>query len=218
MSDPIQKAVERLAAQLPLQERQRALPSALAKVHRLILRTLVGSGRAPRNEQLAEILSGATVQDALQRLAKDDLIVLDAAQGEVLGAYPVTIEDTPHHLTIDGVGINAMCALDAMAVAPMFEVAVEVESRCHVTGTPIRLAVTAERVSAASPSSAVRVGVAWQQPCGHAAHSMCREMVFLADDKIAVEWQDGDLEAKSVFDLDEALEFGARFFRPLLSE
>jgi hypothetical protein len=42
------------------------------------------------------------------------------------------------------------------------------------------------------------------------------EMVFLKDRQTAEEWQDGDTENVSLFTLPEAVEFGKRFFLPLL--
>ena len=217
MPDRVQKAVERLSGQLPLLGRQQALAAEYAAVHRAILRSLANSGRPPGRTAIAAMLSDGAVDEALARLGADDLIVLDAAGREVVGAYPLTTEDTPHHLEVSGVSVNAMCALDALAVAPLFDTSVEVDSRCHVTGAPIRLRVEGEGIAAASPSPGIRVGVAWQNPCGHAAHSMCREMVFLVDEAIALDWQAGDVEAKGLFTLDEALDFAGRFFKPLLS-
>jgi hypothetical protein len=46
---------------------------------------------------------------------------------------------------------------------------------------------------------------------------MCLEMVFLKDETTATTWHGGDLDNHSVFTLEEATEFGARFFRPLLA-
>jgi mercuric reductase len=42
------------------------------------------------------------------------------------------------------------------------------------------------------------------------------EMVFLKDDAAAAAWHGGDLQHHSVFTLDEAVQFGAQFFNPLL--
>jgi len=42
-------------------------------------------------------------------------------------------------------------------------------------------------------------------------------MIFLGDDETAQAWQGGDTEAKTVFTLDEALDFAGRFFRPLVT-
>lgn len=216
MSDRIQSAVERLATQLPLQERQAALPAAYAEVHRAMLRMLATEGRPLTRAEIAAILADGDAEAALARLGDDDLVVLNPEVQEAVGAYPMTTEATPHHLTVDGVAINAMCALDALAVSAMYGGRVEVDSRCHVTGETIRLRLEGERVTAAEPSSDVKVGIAWQNPCGHAAHSMCREMVFLKDEATARDWQAGDADGKSVFSLAEGIDFAGRFFRPLV--
>jgi hypothetical protein len=217
LPDKVQKAIDRLSRQLPLHGRQQALPAEYAAVHRAILRSLATGGRPPGRTAIAAMLSDGAVDEALARLGADDLIVLDAAGREVVGAYPMTTEDTPHHLEVSGVSVNAMCALDALAVAPMFDTSVRVASRCHVTAAPIRLRIEGPAIAAASPSSEIHVGIAWQNPCGHAAHSMCREMVFIADKAHALNWQAGDVEGKSLFTLAEALDFAGRFFRPLLT-
>jgi mercuric reductase len=78
------------------------------------------------------------------------------------------------------------------------------------------LLIEGEQLAEASPSATVRVGIAWHNACGHAAHSMCREMVFLVNEQTARNWQGEDTEAKSLFTLDEALDFAARFFNPLV--
>jgi hypothetical protein len=216
MKDKVQLAVDRLGNQLPLQSRQRALPEAYAEVHRQTLRSLASLGRPLDRDEIAALLPSGNVDEALSRLGDDDLVVLDADRRKAVGAYPMTTEDTPHHLEVDGVRVNAMCALDALAVAPMYGSRVEVDSRCHVTGAPIHLEIEGERIAAATPSDGVRVGIAWQKPCGHAAHSMCREMVFLIDEQTAHDWQGEDTESKSLFTLGEALDFAGRFFKPLV--
>jgi mercuric reductase len=217
MSDSIQAAVERLARQLPLQERQAALPPAYLEVHRAMLRTLATKGRPLSRSEIATMLPDGDVGAVLARLGDDDLVVLNSERQEAVGAYPMTTEATPHHLSVDGLAINAMCALDALAVGPMYGARVEVNSRCQVTGDPVRLRLDGDRLTAAEPSSGVKVGIAWQKPCGHAAHSMCREMVFLRDEATAREWQAGDAEGRSVFSLAEGIDFAGRFFRPLVS-
>ena len=151
------------------------------------------------------------------RLGNDDLVVLNEAGTEIVGAYPMTLEATPHHLTVNGHPVNAMCALDALSVGPMYGADVEIDSRCHVSGDPIHVHQEDCGLLEVRPSTEVRVGVRWQNPTACAAHSMCMEMVFLKDERTAWEWQGGDTEHISIFTLDEAVEFGARFFRPLVS-
>lgn len=216
MHDPTDAAIARLTTQLPLRQRQLALPPAHAALHRAILRMLALQGRAPDATELSTILARDVIEGALARLAADDLVVLDAAGHCPVGAYPLTTEDTPHHLRLNGIAINAMCALDALAVAPMFGTRVRVDSRCHVTGDAIALEMDSEHILRADPSPQVHLGIAWQTPCGHAAHSLCREMVFLRDPAIAAAWQGDDDESHSIYPLGQAVAFASGFFRPLL--
>jgi hypothetical protein len=97
-----------------------------------------------------------------------------------------------------------MCALDAVAVAPMFDCPATVDSRCHVTDTPIRLRMNGARALEARPSPGIRIGIRWRSPQVCAAHSLCREMVFLAD--------------AAVLGLEEAIGLGAAFFRLLVRD
>lgn len=207
-------AIDKLNSQLPLLARQQALPPELLSAHRAILRTLAQEGRALSNDELASLVGFGGVAAAIERLDSDDLVVLNADKTAVVGAYPMTTEDTVHHLQVNGHAVHAMCALDALVVGPMYDVKVAVESRCQVTGEPIRIQQQGRRVLSAEPSDDVRVGVRWQQPGACAAHSMCLEMVFLKDGDTARRWvEDGD---KTEFTLDEAVAFGAAVFVPLV--
>jgi hypothetical protein len=209
-------AVARLNSQLPLKARQDQLDQALKVTHQAILRSLINNGRPPRANELRQLLGELDVDCALQRLGKDDLVVLDAAGQRIVGAYPVTVESTPHRIIMNGHSIYAMCALDAVSVAPMFHTTVHIDSRCYVTQTAIAISMQDAEIISAQPSSDVRVGVRWQMPSGVAAHSMCMEMVFLLNEQVADEWQNQNKETISVFDLPQAVEFGKRFFTPLL--
>jgi mercuric reductase len=144
--------------------------------------------------------------------------VLNTTGTEIVGAYPMTTEDTPHHLRVNKQPVNAMCALDALSVGPMFNAEVEISSHCHVTGTAITVHMQGENLQEVSPSPDIHVGVRWQNPSACAAHSMCLEMVFLKDRPTALEWQAGDTENTSLFNLQDAVAFGAGFFTPLLQD
>lgn len=209
-------AVRRLNSQLPLKARQDRLDQALKDIHQAILHSLVNNGRPPAISELREFSGNADINKIVERLRKDDLVVLDTAGQLVVGAYPVTVEATPHRIAVHGHSIFAMCALDAVSVAPMFHTAVRIDSRCHVTGEAITITMQDTKILSVRPSAAVRIGVRWQMPSGTAAHSMCTEMVFLLNDRIANEWQTRDSENISLFDLPQAVEFGKQFFTPLL--
>lgn len=216
MTTHIGAAVERLNRQLPLAVRQRELPSELASLHRAILRSLFERGRPLTREECAPLLAATSVDAALARLGAADLIVLAANGRDVAGAYPMTTEPTPHLLILPGRSVRAMCALDALSVTPMFGGAVEIRSVCRVSGEPVVVLQQDAAILDAAPGE-VLVGVAWRKPCGaHAAHSLCREMVFLKDSAAAQSWHGGDLDNHTVFDLTDAVEFGSRFFKPLM--
>lgn len=214
--DKITAAVAKLNQQLPLTARQRRLPEPLAAVHRATLRSLAERGRPLEGEELVGLVGAQDVASVLERLGRDDLVVLDGAGSAAVGAYPMTVEDTPHRLQVNGRPVNAMCALDAVSVGPMFDAEVAIESHCAVTGAPVRIRQRGSQILAAEPSEDVRVGVRWQQPEGHAAHSMCMEMVFLKDGATARRWVDEGEGDKSQYTLPEAVAFGAGFFLPLV--
>lgn len=213
----IPSAVDRLNTQLPLRARQGQLSPPLKNLHRTILRSLATRGAPPTPEEMAAQVGAAPLASALQTLGQLDLIVLNAAGTGVVGAYPVTTEPTPHRLVINSHAIYAMCALDAVSVAPMFASEVRIVSQCHVTGEAVQIHMRGPDVIEANPAE-VMIGIRWQMPCGVAAHSMCTEMVFLKDGDTARQWQGDEVDTISLFTLGEAIAFGMAFFMPLLDD
>ncbi|MFO7603514.1 MAG: organomercurial lyase [Gammaproteobacteria bacterium] len=209
-------ALAQLNAQLPLKARQEQLPMALKVLHQKMLTSLLVQGRVPDTAECADLLGEVDVNQGLRRLVEADLLVLDTAGKRVVGAYPLTLAQTAHRVTVRGHRLCAMCALDAMAIAPMFNVEVMIESSCHLSKTPIVIHMHGRRIIAAPTETQVQVGIRWQMPAGVAAHSMCQEMVFLAGELSARTWQGGDWEKRSLFTLAEAAELGEQFFAPLL--
>lgn len=208
-------AIARLESQLPLRERQARLSEPMRRAHRAVLRTLAERGEPPAADELAAIVGHDHVADAVRGLGDADLAVLSPDGARIVGAYPMTTETTPHRLHLNDTSVNAMCALDALSVAPMYGCAVAIESRCGVTGTPVRIRQADQTIQAAEPSPDVRVGVHWQPPQGHAAHSMCLHMLFLSDGATAESWVQAAPGARTGFTLDEAVAFGAGFFKPI---
>ena len=208
-------ALQKLNHLLPLAERQAALPSPLAKLHQAVLHSFIDSGRPLTHAKMKQQWSGLDVSQALTRLAGDDLIVLDSDTQEIIGAYPLTLEETPHKVRVNGHTLRAMCALDALAVSPLFGYPTEIESICRVTNAPIFLRQVGTTILAAEPSNAIQVGIHWQPPQTCAAHSLCREMVFLADVAAAETWRAIARDQRDSFSLPNAIELGAAFFTPL---
>lgn len=212
----LEAALARLNDQLPLKARQERLPPALQSMHRQVLMSLVTRGRPPTLDELSHGSSKPDVLTGLRRLGQDDLVVLDSDSGMPLGAYPVTSETTPHRIDVNGHGIFAMCALDAVSVAPLFGAEVRIDSCCHVSHTPIRIRMHGSNILLQEPERELMIGIRWQMPTAVAAHSMCLQMVFLHNREIALDWQAGDTYAVSLFPLSTAIDFGKAFFLPLM--
>ena len=167
----IAEAVRKLSTRLPLKDRQRGLTPVLRALHRAILQSFHATGSPPSRATLGKEIGIEGTDDALRMLADNDLIVR-GADGEIIGAYPFTTARTPHHLSLGECSVHAMCALDALAVAPMFASRVTIGSRCEVTAAPIHIEQDACAVVAAQPSMAIHVGIRWQSGGGAAADTL----------------------------------------------
>lgn len=207
----------RLHGLLPLKERQQRLPQIEVKLHRSLLRSFVERGRPLAKGEISRSLGAANPDTLLDHLRACDLVVLDG-RGEVVGAYPLTMERTPHILQVNGNRVHAMCALDALAVSPMFGLEVQIDSRCAASQEPIHLRQRGLELLEMAPSEELLLGIHWQEATTCAAHSLCREMVFLKDLDAAMSWQKMAPEARELFGLQEAAQIAAQFFVPLLQE
>ena len=211
------EALDRLNALLPLADNQNRLEAPLRKLHRKVLQDFGGRGYPPSREEMTNELGDIPLDDALQKLASDDLLVLSPDRREISGAYPFTVEERVHTVSVNGHKLHAMCALDALSVAPMFDAVTTVKSRCHVTGDPIEIGMQGATVLSASPGRPW-VGIRWQGTSGCAARSLCLDMVFLRDWETADGWQVQDSDNISILDLPSAIALGAAFFCPLLEQ
>ena len=207
--------LERLTAIIPLAARQAALSAEWRAAHRAILTGYAAEGRPPSRGDLAASLGIDAIDALLERLAGDDMIVLDTA-GEIAGAYPFTSEATPHTVSVGDARVHAMCAVDALSVAPMLGCTTRVDSRCAVRDAPIHVSMDGLAVTGCTPT-APWVGIHWADPCGHTAHSLCRQMLFLADAATAEAWQAEAPDARRIYTLRQAIDLGATFFVPLLA-
>ncbi|MHB8763883.1 MAG: organomercurial lyase [Deferrisomatales bacterium] len=167
----VDEGVKRLQGISPLQARQAALPEAVRRLHRRVLTAFAATGAPPTAAACAEVVGPGAVAGALAALAAGDLVVR-GGDGAIQGAYPFTLSATPHRVTLGGHTVHAMCALDALAIAPMFAAATVVESACEVTGEPVRIEQAGMEVVGASPGGAIHVGIRWGEAQGAAANSL----------------------------------------------
>lgn len=203
----IETGLEKLNSLLPLVERQQRLKPEHREIHRKILNSFAYSGKAP--EKIEESI--------LKILAENDLVVLDDKHEEVIGAYPFSLRETAHRVFNENIDIYAMCAFDAVAIAPVFNVKTNIISYCHVTNEKIEIVQNSNEVIEVKLTDNIYIGIRWQSPGSCAADNLCMEMIFLKDESTAKKWQDGN-ETYSIFSLSDAIIFASKYFKPLITE
>lgn len=216
MNNKLDNALERLKAILPLKERQEECNEQIKGLHQQILRSFVNNGRMMTVEEMAVYVSD--LNEAITVLKANDMVVF-TEHGEPVGAYPFTMDEREHKVQINGHQVYAMCALDALAVSPMFGMEAHITSRCRVTGDPVHFRQSVKTIENPDEAGDVHFGIIWgaADPGSSCAVSLCTEMIFLRDSKTARQWVMEDSENREVFSLKEALEFASRFFVPLMS-
>jgi hypothetical protein len=80
---------------------------------------------------------GLDAAEAFRVLGREDLVHVDA-DGRPIVAYPFSAKPRGHRVLIDGARwVDAMCAIDALGIAPMLELPVEIHSRDPLSGGEI---------------------------------------------------------------------------------
>jgi hypothetical protein len=216
MTPKVEKALNRLETILPLKERQNDCGKQIKELHQQIIRSFVDKGRILAREEMEHYVSN--LEDAVNILKERDMVVF-AGDGEPLGAYPFTMHETEHTVQVNGHRVHAMCALDALAVGPMFKEETQVVSRCRVTGDAVSIHQAGNTILNTDEAGGVCFGIIWGAANADisCADSLCTEMMFLRDGETARQWLADDPKNREVFTLQEAVEFGDRFFTPLVS-
>ncbi len=144
MADLLILTADELKALSPL-ERQAARRAAREQpLMRLILRTFLQRGGPIPVEDIIAASPAArpdAIHDALVALDDEDLIRVRA--GKIDLAYPFSAAPTPFVVRLaDGQERYACCATDALGIAPMIGLAVEVRSGCHHCRTALTFTAT----------------------------------------------------------------------------
>lgn len=108
-------------------------------LHAWILRSFA-AGTTPTPEAVADaaVRAGVDVDAALESLAGKDLVHSDPGTGAILVAYPFSGTDCGHRVLIDGRHhVEAMCAVDALGIAPMLQASTEITSRDPRSGRDV---------------------------------------------------------------------------------
>lgn len=191
------------------------------RLRSIVLRDYVRHGRAPTVPALAAMagMSEDQAREVLTRLRERDLVVFDADHDRIGGAYPFTDRDTEHRVLVDGLFVNAMCAIDALGAGAMYARDVRVVSRCRACELPITVEIKAHGTALASyspQSTIVWTGLCYADNC--AATSLCTVMAFFCSDEHLEEWRTtnhADIQGYRL-SMVEAHELGMGIFGPML--
>lgn len=216
MNVKLEKALNRLQRILPVKERQNECSKQIKTLHQHILRSFVSKGRILTREEMSQHVSN--LENAINVLKDNDMVIFSAS-GDPVGAYPFTTEVREHKVLVNGHHVYAMCALDALAVSPMFGMKTQITSQCRITGDPVSIRQSGNAIENADEASDINFGIVWGAADTDAccADSLCTEMIFLRDSIIAQQWLADDSCNREIFTLQEAVEFAGQFFVPLLS-
>jgi hypothetical protein len=184
-----------------------------------ILRRFAARGR-PSSAQVREEAErlGTGVERALESLAREDLVHL-GADGEIAVAYPFSGRPTVHNVHFEnGHAVHAMCAIDALGIAPMFDEPIEITSRDPLTDDEVRVRIASDGGGASHPESAVVVAGALDRGqdscCG-----CCPVLNFFTSTDTAERWLEGHSEVRGhVISMREAISAGRAVFGDVLDE
>jgi hypothetical protein len=137
------------------------------------------------------------------------LVQLDAVVPEEngLGCYPFSSVDTGIRVTLPAGTVNAMCAIDALAIARLARVRAHIDATCVTCGSAIACRV--EENGGLDHDQAETARVVWQQASDtetSCSRGLCRQIRFLCR-------ACPELEASEHFTLPQATAIGNAFFR-----
>jgi hypothetical protein len=168
--------------------RRARLTDAERELYFWILRRFATDG-PPSSRELRAAAGrlGLDSEDALATLSREDL-VHRRRDGEISVAYPFSGRPTAHRVRFpSGYEVDAMCAIDALGIAPMFGRRIDVESRDPVSGEAIGARVPPDGGAEWWPESAVVVAGAVRSQ-GDACCGCCPVLNFFVSPANAERW------------------------------
>jgi hypothetical protein len=182
-----------------------------------ILRRFASAGRPSRPELEAAARFGTDLSSALTTLAREDLVHVDEA-GEITVAYPFSGRPTAHKVRFpDGHAVDAMCAIDALGIAPMLGRPIQIASRDPLTGAEIEIELAPGGEATHRPEEAVVACGASGR--GVSSSSCCPVLNFFASTANAERWLAAHPEVSgTVVSLEDAIAAGRVVFGAVLEE
>jgi hypothetical protein len=201
-------------------ERLQPLSPGERQFYRWILRAFAAD-TPPAADTLADAASAfdLEVDVALAAFAREDLIHHDPRTRAITVAYPFSGQPRGHRVLIDDSRtVEAMCALDALGIAAMLNLPIEVSSRDPRTDDEVWVRVHPGEGAWWEPQSAVvLIGKGRNQ--GPSFRSCCDVLNFFesADSAAAYLGEHPELTGESV-PIPQAIEDGQAIFGDILAE
>lgn len=141
---PVRQADQLMDDEFTAKWRDRqALDPLPRQVLGVILEQIIATGAPVKVETIAPRMRGqerADLQAAIRVLEEKDMVLLK--DGEVRLAYPFAAAPTPFTVVLaDGQERYAVCAIDALGVAPMLREPVTIRASCYHCREPLELRV-----------------------------------------------------------------------------
>ncbi|GAB3822933.1 alkylmercury lyase family protein [Kribbella italica] len=190
--------------------------------HQAILRAFAANAVPPSGKDLDALVaeSNRTVDDVLTALHEADAIRLDA-DGQIAVAYPFSATATRHRVHIADsnggeVDVYAMCAIDALGIAPMLGRDTRIESVDDTTRQPITVTSTSGRTTWQPEQAVVFIGA--DAGGGPSADCCCDYLNFFTDHDTAQAWASSHPTIPGqILNRADAEDLAARLFHPLLA-
>jgi alkylmercury lyase len=113
------------------------------------------NGQAPTPDELASmtVLSSQDARALIDSMIDEGRLRLDQSGERVIGAGGLSVEPARQSLTIGDRTFGTWCALDAVGIPAGLGVDAFVEATCDDTGEPVRIEITAGRITRQSPDT-----------------------------------------------------------------
>jgi alkylmercury lyase len=149
---------------------------------------LLSEGQPVSPERLSIILNIST-EEVITALRQVSDIEMDQ-EGSVVGAFGLTMNETPNRFHVNDHDLFTWCALDALFLPSVLGQPARVESVCIVTGTRIVLTVQPDGVESLDPGDAVVVIAIPQDStaCSGVRGGFCDHVYYVSSAEAASGW------------------------------
>jgi hypothetical protein len=210
-------------AEIPLSKLGPARRARLSDLERelyfWILRRFATDGR-PASAEIGDAAErlGLDLETAIATLAGADLIHV-GTDGEIAVAYPFSGRPSAHRVRFaSGQEVEAMCAIDALGIAPMFGEPIEVASQDPLTGEEIHVRLAPHGEASWEPTSAVVVAGVLER-CEESFRGCCPALNFFASSANAERWLEEHPEVRGqVVSIPDAIAAGRAVFGNIFDE